>query len=187
MPGARSCFHAIAAVSGNGVIGRKGGIPWNIPDELRWFRRKTMGSHVLMGRSTYLGLPRSLDGRTHLVLSRRAAQQERPTSPGFEGFRPWSPEGREPPGRKQDYLLSSLSNLEDWLESWSEGPPRIFVCGGAEIYRQLLPRCSELFCSRVFLDVEGDRFLPSLDGFELAEVLLEHEEFRVERYLRKAG
>ena len=185
MPGVRSCFQAIVAVSANGVIGLQQRIPWNIPDEYRWFRRKTLGHHVLMGCCTYLGLPRTLDGRYQLVLTKRPEERLRQAPRRFAGIRRWKPSSGEVPSGTQSYLFCSVPDLEHWVESWKTDPPLIFVCGGAEIYRQLLPMCSELFLSRIHLRVEGDRFFPSLDGFERVGVIEEHEEFQVEHYRQR--
>ena len=65
-------LHLIAAVAQNNVIGRDGDLPWRLPDELKHFRRLTMGQIVLMGRKTFESLPKRLDGRDMWVLSRKA-------------------------------------------------------------------------------------------------------------------
>ena len=61
---------AIVAVSQNGVIGKKGGLPWRLKEDLKWFKKITMGHTVLMGRKTWDSLPFPLPGRKNWVLSR---------------------------------------------------------------------------------------------------------------------
>ncbi|MCA9706810.1 MAG: dihydrofolate reductase, partial [Myxococcales bacterium] len=60
----------IAAVADDGVIGRDGALPWRLPADLRFFRRVTMGHHVIVGRKTWDSIGRPLPGRTLVVLTR---------------------------------------------------------------------------------------------------------------------
>ncbi len=62
-------IHAIAAVSENRVIGNQGKIPWHLPDDFRWFKHKTMGATLVMGRKTYESIGKPLPGRKTVVLS----------------------------------------------------------------------------------------------------------------------
>ena len=149
-------FQAIAAVSQNGVIGAKGRIPWRIPDEFHWFRSATIGHTLVMGRKTYESIGRPLPGRKIIVLSRRPV---------------------EIPG------VAVVNSLEKVDPANYEG--RVFIAGGAEIYRQALPRCDELWLTVVKRKVAGDVFFPEFkDQFVQRETLLEHAEFTVFRYVR---
>lgn len=151
---------AIAAMNQNRVIGRGGAIPWHLPEELRWFKRTTLGEVVLMGRRTFESIGRRpLPGRLNLVVTRG----ETIVMPGvltirdLEAFRP------------EEYA-----------------PREVWVIGGAEIYSQLLPRCSELYLSVVAREVEGDVFFPAFeDMFSFAEAILRHEDFEVRRYVQR--
>ena len=69
-----SSIKAIAAVSQNGVIGVNGDLPWRIPGELKWFKKITMGSIIVMGRKTWESLPGPLPGRENWVLSKLCAK-----------------------------------------------------------------------------------------------------------------
>ena len=71
---------AIVAMADNGVIGRGGGLPWHLPDDLKHFKALTMGHVLLMGRRTYESIGRALPGRLNLVLTRNPAWQ----APGCE-------------------------------------------------------------------------------------------------------
>ena len=150
---------AIAALSANGVIGRDGGMPWHLPEDFRWFKRATMGGALLMGRKTFESIGRPLPGRLNLVVSRRGPIDAPGvvTLPDLEKFRP------------EDYA-----------------PREIWVAGGAEIFRQMLPRCEELYLSHLSREANGDTFFPEYEAdFEYAETVLTFPEFEVKRYRRK--
>src|SRR4026208_2104375 len=111
-------FKAIAAMSLNRVIGRGNAIPWHIPDDLKGFKKLTMGHIIVMGRKTFESIGRPLPGRKTIVLSGTDFSQ-----PGV-GVLP-----------DQAALEAAVSN----------DPREVFICGGTEIYSQFLPRCSDLF------------------------------------------
>jgi dihydrofolate reductase len=151
-------LHAIAAMSENRVIGSGGKIPWQLPLDFRWFKHKTMGSAMIMGRKTFESIGEPLPGRTSLVLSRHGGE-----CPGARFF------------TNADQLLASLpADKPAW------------VVGGAEIYRQFLPRCTFLYLSRVKTTAAGDVFFPEFEEkFALDQVIHENDGFRVERWWRK--
>ncbi|MES2708594.1 MAG: dihydrofolate reductase [Verrucomicrobiota bacterium] len=136
-------FIAVAAMSSNRIIGRNGALPWHLPEDLKFFKKTTTGHPILMGRKTWESLGRPLPNRRNLVLSRTM-----PPTPGAEILR--SPDE-----------IGALG---------IEGT--VFVIGGAEIYRLLMPRTSEILLTVLETPAEGDtEFPPFEDGFELAEVL----------------
>ncbi len=139
----------------NRVIGSGNRIPWHLPDDFKWFKRVTSGHVVLMGRKTFESLGKPLPNRTNLVLTRRAEKIAGVT------------------------VLHAPADLSE-----SDFAPReIFVIGGAEIYAQLLPRCTELYLSVVQREVDGDAFFPAFeDHWELIDVPLRHAEFEVRHY-----
>lgn len=129
----------IAGVARNGVIGRDGGLPWHLPEDLRHFKRQTLGWPVIMGRRTWDSLPpafRPLPGRRNLVVTRQAD---------------WRAEGAEP--------APSLASALDRLQC-SE---RAFVIGGAQLYAEALAHADELLLTEIDADVEGDAFFPPWD------------------------
>jgi len=150
---------AIAAMSLNRVIGRDNKIPWHLPEDFRWFKRCTTGQVVLMGRKTFESLGRPLPNRVNVVLSRKGS---------FEG-------------------VEMLRDLQEFNPD-AYGPREVWVIGGADVYAQTLPRCSDLYLSLVQREVEGDAFLPSFeDDFEFAGVVFEQPEFHVRHYRRKGN
>ena len=141
----------------NRCIGNQGTIPWHLPEDFKWFKRTTMGHILVMGRKTYESIGRPLPGRKTFVLSR-------------------SP--RKIPGVQTFTDLSDLEALETDKTIW--------IAGGSEIYRQMLPKCSELYLTRVHRTVEGDTFFPEFETqFYIKDKVLEQPEFTIERWLRK--
>ncbi len=149
-------LRAIAAMSLNRVIGKDGKIPWHIPEDFKWFKTKTTGQAVLMGRKTYQSLGRPLPHRRNLVVTRGLiSNPEVEIIPDLAAFRP------------EDY------------------PCDIWVIGGAEIYRQLLDQCEELYLSIIPRVIDGDVFFPEFeDRFELVGTVLSHPDFEVKQYRR---
>lgn len=121
----------------NRVIGAKGTIPWHLPNELKRFRSITMGHHLIMGRRTWESIGRPLPGRTSVVVTRQ------------RGYRA--------PGAVVAHSL-------DEAIARCGGDDEIFVIGGAELYAQALPRATRLYLTLVEADVEGDTWMPDLDG-----------------------
>ena len=146
---------AIVAMTPNRVIGAGNRIPWRLPQDLRWFKRATMGHPVLMGRMTFESIGKPLPGRRNLVASRHGA------FPGVEMVR----------------------NLEAFDPSKYE--PEVIVMGGAEIYRALLDRCDELLVTRLKMEYAGDRYFPEFTSlFRVVEKIEETPEFEILRYAR---
>ena len=67
----------MVAVAENGVIGRDNALPWHLPEDMRYFRRVTMGKPVVMGRKTFESIGRPLPGRTNIVISRKPGESLR--------------------------------------------------------------------------------------------------------------
>ncbi len=126
----------IAALDRNRVIGRNGDLPWRLPDDLRHFKRLTLGKTVLMGRKTWVSLGRPLPERDNWVISR---------DPAFhaEGARVF---------RSLDAALQAHESSQE-----------LMVIGGAELYRQLLPRADRLYLTEVDAEVDGDAWFPEFD------------------------
>jgi dihydrofolate reductase len=147
-------FKAIAAMAENRVIGRGADIPWHLPEDFKFFKRTTTGHVLVMGRKTFESIGRPLPGRETIVLSRR----------GFSY-----------PGVRCVSALGGVPTHSDGRE--------VFICGGAEIYRQSLPLCSELFLTHVKRTVEGDALFPEFEtAFHRVSALMETPEFEVVLY-----
>jgi dihydrofolate reductase len=130
---------AIAAVDQNWAIGREGKLLARIPGDLRYFREKTLGKILVMGRETLDSLPegKPLPGRTTLVLSRR---------PGYEA------------------PCTVLPSVEACLAFLSRFPgDDVFVAGGASIYEQFLPWCDACLITKIDAAFQADRHFENLD------------------------
>lgn len=144
----------------NRVIGAGSRIPWHLPEDFRWFKATTLGGTLVMGRRTFESIGRPLPGRLTVVLSR-------------------SPD----PGRfpAEVRVVPSLEVLDTLAL-----PRPVFICGGAEVYGQALPRCAELLLTRVKRRAEGDVLFPPFEHlFDLAEILRDTGDFTIERWVRR--
>lgn len=151
-------FKAIAATSENRVIGAGNKIPWHLPEDFKWFKQLTTGNVVVMGRKTFESIGKPLPNRETIILSRS----------GFAY-----------PGTRTVASLREVLLVGETRE--------VFICGGAEIYAQSLPLCSDLFLTVVKRKVEGDAFFPIFeDRFELVEELRDAPEFRILHYRNRA-
>ena len=128
----------IAAVAENRVIGRDGGLPWRLPDDLRRFKRRTQGHVVIMGRRTYESLAAPLPNRSAIVVSR---------------------------SRDLDTGAATLANsLDKALDiARGRGENEVFILGGSEIYAMALPLADRLELTVVHAEIEGDTYFPEFD------------------------
>jgi dihydrofolate reductase len=155
-------FYAIAAMSENRVIGSQGKIPWHIPDDFRWFKNRTLGRTIVMGRKTFESIGRLLPGRKTIVLTKSGK-----------------------PHPDVETCLESDQLIQRWHtnSSFDHSVDCMFICGGAEIYGMFLPFCSVLYLTRVKKVVDGDTYFPPFESnYKLNQVIHETSEFRVERW-----
>jgi dihydrofolate reductase len=144
----------------NRVIGAGNAIPWHLPEDFKWFKKMTSGQVIVMGRKTFQSIGRPLPNRTTIVLTRSAEP--------IAGV----------------LTASDLDRIS--LEAPSVAGREIYICGGAEIYAQALPRCSDLYLTLVQRTVDGDTFFPPFeDQFELVETLLDSPEFKILHYRQR--
>jgi len=147
---------AIAAMAENRVIGNDNRLPWHLPEDFKFFKQQTMGHVLVMGRKTFASIGKPLPGRDTIVLSRN--------SQPINGVR----------------IMRSIEELITF-----QSDKTLYICGGANIYEQLLPYCSELLLTRVKLRPQGDAFFPEFESlFSLDTVVLETDAFTIERYKR---
>ena len=128
----------IAAVAENRVIGRDGGLPWRLPDDLRRFKRRTQGHVVIMGRRTFESLAVPLPNRSAIVVSRN---------------------------RDLDTGAATLANsLDEALDiARGRGENEVFILGGSEIYAMALPLADRIELTIVHAEIDGDTYFPEFD------------------------
>jgi dihydrofolate reductase len=187
---------AVAAMSMNRVIGANNAIPWHLPEDFKWFKKLTTGHFVLMGRKTFASIGQPLPNRTNIVVTRHPRRLAKDGAfrsvfgNAFVGN--WRPRI----GRPYQLNFAKLTDRDVWLvrsldrlcAAFEQVKPqrKLFVVGGAQIYQQLLPRCTDLYLSLVFREVEGDAFFPPFeDEFEQIDVPLGTPDFEVRHYRRK--
>ena len=153
-------MQAVAAMSLNRVIGLENAIPWYIPEDFKWFKQLTMGHALVMGRKTFESIKRPLPGRTVFVLSRQKLQIPNVTA------------------------VTSLEELKEHLPE--EESRKVFICGGAQVYKQTLGLCSDLYLTLVKRVVQGDAFMPPFEHlFPYVRELRCEDEFKILHYSTK--
>ena len=152
-------FKAVAAMSCNGVIGNNGQLPWHLSEDLKFFRKLTYGSPVIMGRKTYESIGRPLPGRKNIVIS---------SNPNVEGN------------------IETHQSIEDLIKVYKDSTESLFIIGGAEIYSALLNWTKEIYLTYIYIEYSGDTYFPKIDNdFKLNGIEFKTEEFEVRKMIRK--
>ena len=126
----------VVAMARNGVIGKDNQLPWRLPADLRHFKAVTMGKPIIMGRKTFDSIGRPLPGRTNIVVTRDPA---------------YSSEG-----------CVVVHSIEEALAA-AGAAEEVMIIGGADFYRQLLPRADRIYLTLIDAEVEGDTWFSELD------------------------
>ncbi|HEU0219954.1 MAG TPA: dihydrofolate reductase [Gallionella sp.] len=138
-----TCLSIIVAMSSNRTIGIDNTLPWCIPEDLKHFKKLTMGHHMIMGRKTFESIGRPLPGRTTVVLS-----------------------------RDRNLKIKGCTVTHSLPEAMANcaSDPQVFVVGGADIYAQALGLADRLYVTEIQQDVIGDAWFPEFDRSEWQEV-----------------
>lgn len=145
----------ICAMDENMVIGNNNRLPWHLPEDLKYFKRTTMGKCIIMGRKTFESIGRPLPGRTNIIVT-----------------------------RSRDYEVDNarvVDSLADAIElaenvSFIDGTDEAFIIGGAELYKHALPYVDRMHLTMVHAEVDGDTFFPDFAVEEWQEVSKEYFE-----------
>ncbi|PID88015.1 MAG: hypothetical protein CSB06_02820 [Bacteroidia bacterium] len=156
----------IAAITQNNGIGKNNDLLCHLSEDLKRFKKLTMGKPVLMGRKTYESLPfQPLPGRENIIISHQKNLQF--------------------PGAK-------ISNSLDEALALCKNAPEIFVCGGAQIYELFIPYADSLFLTKILQDFEADAFFPEINYQNWQQINKENKhdaktglDFIFEDYTRK--
>ncbi|WP_252107356.1 MULTISPECIES: dihydrofolate reductase [unclassified Halomonas] len=139
----------IVAMAKNRVIGVEGNLPWYLPEDLKFFKRKTQAKPLVMGRKTFASIGKPLPNRLNIVVTRD------------ESF--------EAEGVRVCHDLESALALAD-QHATIEAAEEIMVMGGGEIYRQAMAYAQRLYITEVDVEVEGDTHFPELPPNTFEEV-----------------
>ena len=133
----------------NRVIGKNNSLPWHLSEDLKYFKRSTMGNSIIMGRKTWESIGRALPGRTNIVVT---------TNPDYKA--------------EAARVVSSLAAAIELAGSISiiDGSEEAFIIGGAGLYQAALPIADRFHLTRVHAEVEGDTYLAEFDESDWHEV-----------------
>jgi dihydrofolate reductase len=133
----------IVAMASNRAIGLNNQMPWHLSADLKKFKKITMGAPILMGRKTYESIGRPLPGRTNIIISRNPSYSQ----PGCLVF------------NDIDQALASCADADE-----------VFVIGGSDFYRAMLPVAGTLYLTLIHQEFPGDTFFPEIDAKQWIEV-----------------
>jgi dihydrofolate reductase len=133
----------IVAMDRNRVIGKNDTLPWRISEDLKYFKRVTMGKPIVMGRKTHESIGRPLPGRENIILTRDQNYQT-------EG-------------------CTVLHSVEEILEHCND-INEVMITGGSEIYKQTFEKVTRLYLTEVHAEVDGDTYFPEFDRDEWEEI-----------------
>lgn len=129
---------AIVAMNSEGLIGDENKIPWHLPADLKYFKKQTMGHHILMGRKCFDSIGKSLPGRKNIIVTK---------NPNF---------------LVSDCIM--VNSIEKGILTAKENNEQeLFILGGGEIYRQSLHLVSKLYLTMVAFNGTGDVFFPQIN------------------------
>lgn len=145
-------MNLIAAADKNNAIGKNGGLLYKIPADMKFFRETTTGKTVVMGRKTLESFPdgNPLKNRVNIVLTRNDDYRK-------DGV----------------VICNDISELEKEIKKYDTND--IFVIGGEEIYKLLLPLCDRAYITRIDGEADADAFLPDLDGSDDWKIISQSE------------
>lgn len=155
---------AIAAVAANGVIGNKGALPWNFPEDSKRFMNVTKGNIVLMGRKTFESIDQEpLPNRLNVVVSRSIKS----TTIAAKG-------------------VIFAGDLEEAVNRYSKSRKTLYIVGGSQVYRDTMHLVDELDITQIDMPFKGDTYFPKIDPYQF-ELMSRHflqMHCWVERYTR---
>ena len=134
----------IVAITENNIIGRQNGLPWHLPADLKYFREKTTGHHIVMGRKTFesIGGGRPLPNRTSIIIT-----------------------------NQNDYKAEGclIAHSMEEAISLAKNETELFIIGGRQIYEQSLPIADLMYITRIHNTIEGDTFFPEFSSDQWKE------------------
>ena len=148
----------ISSVGKNRELGKNNGLIWHFKQDMKFFKKTTMGHTVVMGLNTYKSLPGNLPGRHIIVVSNDL----------IDG-------------------VDTVNGIESIVEKYQDNEEEVFICGGASIYKQFLPYADKLYLTEIEAeDNDADTFFPEFDKDEWHRTLLEEnnqEDYVFKMYL----
>lgn len=158
---------SIVAIAKNRAIGKDNGMIWHLPEDLKHFKRTTLGKPILMGRKSYEALGKPLPGRPNIVVSR--SYSELPEANPTSVYKDMEAVGDEAPKINTGPFL--YPSLEEGIEAMKKmgtemGVDEVFITGGGQIYTETLPYTERLYITVLDRDYDADVFFPEFDWDE---------------------
>ncbi len=174
-------YSHICAAAENNTIGLKGQLPWNIPEDLRFFKEKTLNKVLIMGRKTFESLGSPLPFRLHIVITRNRSKlnvmKANYVSLCLDDLSQISDEEIKGLIATKKILpvvfcssikkATSFCSREKMQQRYG---PEIFISGGGEVYKQTLPLMDRIYLTRIHKSYEGDAFYPEIPEEEFEEI-----------------
>ena len=134
----------IAAMTEERVIGVKNSLPWKLPNDMKWFRKNTMGKPIVMGRKTFESFgAKALPGRTNIIITRDESYQS------------------------SDSVV--VHSIDDALKAAGD-VEEVMIIGGASFYEQMLPKADRLYLTFVHAELDGDAWFPEINNSDWNKV-----------------
>ncbi|MFB5281781.1 dihydrofolate reductase [Peribacillus sp. Hz7] len=130
----------IVAMDQNRVIGKNNQLPWYLPADLQYFKKVTMGKPIIMGRKTFESIGRVLPGRENIIVTRNQSYTNSDCT-----------------------ILHTIDEIKQYAD---QSEQEVFVIGGAEIFKEILPVTDRIYITEIEASFEGDTYFPSLDENE---------------------
>lgn len=128
----------IVAISNNNVIGKNNQIIWDLPNDKKYFKNKTIGHTIIMGRKTFESLNGVLENREHIVLTRNSKFKV---------------------NNKNVKIINSVLDLKKYINPKEE----VFIIGGEQIYKLLIPYVKKMYITRIYKNFDGDAYFPQIN------------------------
>lgn len=129
----------IVAIAKNNVIGNDNKLIWHISEDLKRFKEITSGKTIVMGRKTFESLPGVLPNRKHIILTRD------------KNF------------KVNSECVEIIYDFDELLNKYKNSDDEVFIIGGGEIYKQLLPYSNKLYLTKINKDFDGDTYFPQIN------------------------
>ncbi|NFS12436.1 dihydrofolate reductase [Clostridium botulinum] len=129
----------IVAIAKNNVIGNDNKLIWHISEDLKRFKEITSGKTIVMGRKTFESLPGVLPNRKHIILTRD------------KNF------------KVNSEYVEIIYDFDELLRKYKNSDTEVFIIGGGEIYKQLLPHTHKLYLTKINKDFDGDTYFPQIN------------------------
>jgi len=147
----------IAAMTEDRVIGVKNSLPWKLPNDMKWFRQKTMGKPIVMGRKTFESFgAKALPGRTNIIITRDESY------------------------KATDSVV--VHSIDEAIKAAGD-VDEVMIIGGASFYEQMLPKADRLYLTFVHADLDGDAWFPEINNSDWNKVeKINHKKDSENRY-----